>query len=33
VPAATARECEEIVLNEELTGDQVDDTPSKNLPL
>ncbi len=25
--------CEEIVLNEELTGDEVDNTPSKNLPL
>jgi len=29
----TCPSCEEVVLLEELTGDQVDDTPSKNLPL
>jgi len=29
----TCPNCEEVVLLEELTGDQVDDTPNKNLPL
>ena len=29
----TCPNCEEVILSEELTGDQVDDTPSKNLPL
>jgi len=29
----TCPSCEEVILSEELTGDQVDDTPSKNLPL
>ena len=29
----TCPSCEDIILTEELIGDQVDDTPSKNLPL
>jgi hypothetical protein len=29
----TCPSCEDIILSEELIGDQVDDTPSKNLPL
>jgi len=29
----TCPSCEEIILSEELIGDQVHDTPSKNLPL
>jgi hypothetical protein len=29
----TCPSCEEVILSEELTGDQVDDTPSKNLSL
>jgi len=29
----TCPNCEEVILSEELTGDQVDDPPSKNLPL